>query len=91
MDYDETTTIENLFNKYNGKIEGPVIVIRRGQYAWSSGYCMAIKNISKGNAWGVRYQNGVPNSKKPAKATDADYGMYAGSNYWEIVKDFEKQ
>lgn len=32
VNYDEVTTIENLMKKYSGKIEGPVIVIRRGQY-----------------------------------------------------------
>ena len=52
---------------------------------------MAVKNVSKGNAWGVRYQYEKPNGKKPAKATEPDYAMYSGSHYWEIVRDFEEQ
>ncbi|MBR1710872.1 MAG: hypothetical protein IJ719_18940 [Clostridia bacterium] len=91
IDYDEVTSVEKLFNKYNGKIDGPVIVVRTKNFPWSGDYCMAIKNVSKGKAWGVRYSYGQPGKKTPLKADDEEYSMYCGPSLKTIAEDFKKR
>ncbi|MBQ8159188.1 MAG: hypothetical protein IJ083_00430 [Clostridia bacterium] len=90
VDYEEVTTIENLYSKYAKLMPGPVVVVRKGEFSWSSEYCMAIRNISKGNAWGTRYSFGKPCGKKPAKCNEADYSMYTGKYYDAICRDFQE-
>jgi len=89
VDYDEVTSVEKLFSKYNGKIGGPVVVVRTKTFPWSGDYCMAIKSIGNGKAWGVRYSYGQPGKKSPLNATEEEYSMYAGEYYWEIAEDFK--
>lgn len=91
VDYDEVTSVEKLFEKYNGKIDGPVIVVRVKNYPWSGDYCMAIKSVNKGKAWGVRYSYGQPGKKTPLKADEEEYSIYSGPSYSAIVEDFKKQ
>ena len=91
VDYAEVTSVAKLFAKYNGKIEGPLLVVRTKTFPWGGDYCMAVKAISKGKAWGTRYKHGELNSNRPVNADEEDYSMYHGDNYWAIVADFEKQ
>jgi len=91
VDYTEVTSVAKLFAKYNGKIKGPVIVVRTKTYPWDGDYCMAVKAVNHGKAWGVRYKHGEVNSNRPVNADEEDYSMYHGANYWNIVEDFERQ
>jgi len=91
VDYEEVTSVAKLFEKYNGKIDGPVIVVRVKNYPWSGDYCMAIKSVNKGKAWGVRYSYGQPGKKTPLKADDEEYSIYSGPSYNAIVEDFKNQ
>lgn len=91
VDYDEVTSVENLFKKYNGKIDGPVVVVRTKTFPWNGDYCMAIHSIGKGKAWGVRYSYGNPGKKTPLNATEEDYSMYCGDYYAAIAEDFKNQ
>ena len=91
VDYDEVTSVEKLFAKYNGKIEGPVIVVRRKTYPWNGDYCMAIKAVNHGKGWGTRFAWGKVSGNRPIRADEEDYSMYRGESYWDVVEACRRQ
>ena len=91
VDYTEVTSVSKLFAKYKDRIEGPVIIVRTKTYPWDGDYCMVVKSVNHGKAWGTRYKHGEVNSNRPVNAEEEDYSMYRGENYWTIVADYEKQ
>ncbi len=75
IDYSELTTINVLYKKYSGRLNGPVVVYRRG---WSADYCFVIESVSGRYAKGTDYKRGVPYAEKIRNIYSNGYSMYKG-------------
>lgn len=83
-DYEDTDTIDNLWDKYY--IEGePFIVVKN---TWRNDYCFSVNSIENGYAYGNRYLKGQYYNNDRCNANQKDYRLYNGPSY-EIIREAE--
>lgn len=76
IDYDETGTIGELYEKYNGRIDGPIVVHRT---SWSADYCFVIDSFDEGVFYGRDFKGGTLWKDDKARSFDEKkYTMYSG-------------
>ena len=79
-DYEDTDTIDNLWDKYY--IEGePFIVVRN---SWRNDYCFSVNSIENGYAYGNRYLRGQYYNSDRCNANQKVYRLYNGPSYEKI-------
>ncbi len=92
IDYGECTTAKRLFEKYNGRIAGNVIVV--SEY-WTGDYCFVIDEIIHSGgvykARGTAYLEGEFHKNYTYPAEEECYRMYGGPSVSKINKIHKKR
>lgn len=84
INYSESATAQTLFNKYNGKIDGNVIVVAED---WTGDFCFVIDEIVRKNglkARGTLYKDGDFYKNYSYPADDYLFHMYNGPSKNQI-------
>lgn len=88
VDYDEVTTAKNLYDKYYGKIEGPLIIQRAN---WFGDYAFVVDELFKNETWvrGAAYADGEFRRNASYHADTEEFKMYSGPSANKIKAIYE--
>ena len=90
IDYNEVTTAQDLYEKYYGKIDGPLIVQRK---SWYNDYALVINSLTyvSGKPWvkGDIYKDGILDRSTSYHADTVEFKMYRGPSAEKIKADLE--
>ena len=89
IDYEEVTTIKNLYDKYSGKIDGPLIVQRT---KWYGDYAFVVEELIRNETWanGMIYKGGTSNRSVNHHADTVEFRMYNGPSAAKIKAAHKK-
>ena len=85
VDYDEVATAKELYDKYSGKIDGPIIVQKIG---WHGDYAFVVDELYRNGTWvkGIAYLNGEFQRNASYHADRSEFRMYNGPSSAKIKK-----
>lgn len=78
IDYDEVSTIGNLYNKYKDVLDTPLVVHKS---TWTDDYCLVIEGIKGNSIYGTTYKGGRPHSTAWRKIDENQFSMYRGNPF----------
>ena len=83
IDYEKVTTAKDLYDKYHGKIDGPLIIQRTN---WFGDYAFVVNELYKNDTWvrGVAYVDGKFRRNASYHADTEEFRMYNGPSAAKI-------
>lgn len=86
IDYDEVTTAKALYDKYHGKIDGPLIIQRIN---WFGDYAFVVDELYRNGTWvrGVAYVDGQFRRNTSYHADTEEFRMYNGPSVAKIIEN----